>query len=191
MAKFKFKKGDRVRRIDVNFGKVIKGRTYKVYSCSDDGLVLTNNTEWSYSLASFVLVKTKSKTKKDIKESSSTKDKKASKVGLRFNQGKLPLDQVPPSMEKAFALVAAHGEKKYTKHNWRKGMSWADVYGCARRHMQAWFKGEELDDCEGGSNLPHLYHALWNIAALIEYQEKQIGLDDRWHKSQPAKGDVK
>ena len=130
---------------------------------------------------------------KEINEDSTKEEKEASKVGLRFNKGKLPLDQVPPSMVKAFAEIAAYGEKKYSKHNWRKGMDWSSVYACAQRHLNEWFGGQELDNGDPnnpddkGSGLPVLYHALWNIAALIEYQEKGVGKDDRWHQSDPSK----
>lgn len=204
-----FKKGDKVKCIDdfISGDAVIsKGREYIILEDDEDGFWLRDDCDDSEPISKddenlFELIKQEEKPQIKVNDlikdgtltiDSSQEEKEASKVGLRFNNDKLPLDQIPPSMEKAFAEVARYGEKKYCKHNWRKGMDWSVPYACAKRHMNAWFNGEELDTGgenpdDKGSGLPHLYHALWNIAALIEYQEKETGLDDRWHKSNPLK----
>lgn len=199
-----FKEGDKVKCVDecVSGGAVLtQGDEYIIHQvitkgfyliddCDDKELILEEEEDF------FELISTYEEKQQAciLSVDSSQEEKEASKVGLRFNNDKLPLDQIPPSMEKAFAEVARYGEKKYCKHNWRKGMDWSVPYACAKRHMNAWFNGEELDTGgenpdDKGSGLPHLYHALWNIAALIEYQEKQVGKDDRWCNSDPLKKD--
>ena len=96
--------------------------------------------------------------------------------GLRYNEGKPPLELVPPEMVWAMAAVLDHGAKKYARRNWERGMSWSTVYACLMRHVLKWFQGEDKD---AESGLPHLYHVLWNAAALVAYEARGIGEDDR------------
>lgn len=97
--------------------------------------------------------------------------------GLRYNNGKAELHQVPSSLTFAVAKTLMYGAQKYEKGNWRKGMSWMTVYDCLQRHMLKWLDGEE---CDEESGLPHLYHAACNIAFLIEYRNTCPELDDRF-----------
>jgi len=97
--------------------------------------------------------------------------------GLRYNNGKAELHQVPTSLRLAVAKVLMYGAQKYAKGNWRKGMSWMTINDCLERHMISWLDGEENDEESG---LPHLYHAAANIAMLIEYKETCPELDDRF-----------
>ena len=96
--------------------------------------------------------------------------------GLRYNDGKAELHQVPSSLKYAVAKTLMYGDQRYEKGNWRKGMSWMTVYDCLDRHMSSWLDGEAIDEESG---LPHLYHAACNIAFLIEYAETCPELDDR------------
>jgi len=100
----------------------------------------------------------------------------AGKRGLRFNEGKPEIHQVPTSLIIAVAEVLKYGEQKYAKGNWKKGMDWTKPYDCLMRHMFKWLNGEEKDEESG---LSHLYHAAANIAMLIEYKETCKELDDR------------
>jgi hypothetical protein len=97
--------------------------------------------------------------------------------GLRYNNGKAELHQVPTSLILAVAKTLMYGAQKYEKGNFRKGMSWTCVYDCLQRHMMKWLDGEQNDEESG---LPHLYHAACNIAFLIEYAETCPELDDRF-----------
>lgn len=69
------------------------------------------------------------------------------------------------------------GTKKYVKNNWRGGMEWSRVLDAALRHILAWAEGEEVDPESG---LSHLHHAACNLMFLSEYQERGVGIDDRW-----------
>ena len=97
--------------------------------------------------------------------------------GLRYNNGKAELHQVPSSLTMAVAKTLMYGAQKYEKGNFRKGMSWVSVYDCLQRHMLKWLDGEAVDEESG---LPHLYHAACNISFLIEYAETCPELDDRF-----------
>lgn len=96
--------------------------------------------------------------------------------GSRFNDGKLPFDLIPPEAETAIATVLRFGAIKYGPRNWEKGLSWAQTYGALRRHLSAWYQREE-DDAESG--LPHLWHALTNLAFLATFHCRDAGTDDR------------
>jgi hypothetical protein len=97
--------------------------------------------------------------------------------GQRDDSGKFRMDLVPSSMIYAMAKVMEVGSKKYSVHNWRRGMKWSKPYSFLMRHMQKWNDCEDLDS---ETNLSHLYHALANIAMLIEYETTCPELDDRY-----------
>ena len=62
------------------------------------------------------------------------------------------------------------------ERNWEKGMNWGRPYAALRRHMAAWWGGEDNDPETGMS---HLWHACANIAFLIAFEARKIGKDDR------------
>jgi len=97
--------------------------------------------------------------------------------GLRSNENKTEIHQVPTSLVSAVAKVLKYGEQKYAKGNWRRGMKWSTPYDCMQRHMLKWLNGDVADEESG---LSHLYHAAANIAMLIEYEETCPELDDRF-----------
>lgn len=97
-------------------------------------------------------------------------------MGLRFNEGKEPVELVPPSAILAMAKVLHEGAKKYQLRNWEKGMNHSICYASAMRHLLKYWSGEN-NDSESG--LPHLWHVMTNIAFLIEYQKTCPDLDDR------------
>ncbi len=93
-----------------------------------------------------------------------------------FSEDKPGVDQIPPECLLAWGDVFTYGEKKYGKSNWLKGTNWHEFVGSAFRHLLKWQLGEDLDPESG---LPHLAHALWNVGALMTYQERGLGTDDR------------
>lgn len=97
--------------------------------------------------------------------------------GLRFNEGKLPMELVPVSVNTSLAKVLHVGSKKYAKNNWRLGMSWSIVMGCLERHYNAFKAGEDIDKETG---LRHIELLLCNVAFLNEYFYTHPQLDDRF-----------
>lgn len=100
---------------------------------------------------------------------------KNEQLALRFNQGKLRYDLVPPSAMKALAEVFTHGAEKYAPRNWEKGLDWESVCASAMRHLEAFRAGEDFDE----SGLLHIKHVLTNVAFLVEYYGSHPELDNR------------
>jgi hypothetical protein len=96
--------------------------------------------------------------------------------GLRYDQGKLPFHLLPPEMETGVAAVLQKGAVKYAERNWELGMNYSRVYSSLRRHLNAWWSGEENDPETG---LPHVDHIATNVAFLQAYTKRGIGTDDR------------
>ena len=96
---------------------------------------------------------------------------------LKFDHGKLRHDLVPPEVVNAIAAVLTFGATKYGERGWQRGMDWSRVYGAAQRHMLAFWGGDDIDEESG---MPHLWHALTNMAFLVSYQALSVGRDDRW-----------
>ena len=99
------------------------------------------------------------------------------KEGVKFDSGKRRVDLVPTEAINALADILTAGSVKYGEHNWRHGMDWSRVYGAAQRHMLAFWGGDDID---AESGMPHLWHALTNLAFLVSYQAMSVGRDDRW-----------
>ena len=86
------------------------------------------------------------------------------------------LDLIPKSMLSALGMVYTKGAVKYSDRNWEKGMAYSRIIGPAYRHFMKWLMGERLDS-ELGTH--HLAHAIFNLAALIEYESTHPEKDDR------------
>lgn len=95
---------------------------------------------------------------------------------LHFSEGKPGVDQIPPELLLEWGAVFSYGEAKYARDNWKKGNAWHEFYGSALRHLYKFWLGENIDPESG---LPHLSHALWNVAALEYFRLHDMGEDDR------------
>jgi hypothetical protein len=96
--------------------------------------------------------------------------------GYKRDQGKLRYDLIPPEPLAALAHVYTMGARKYTDHNWRKGMAWSRVIGAMMRHVEAFRKGISLDPVDGQHVLASV---AWCALALMEYERTHPELDDR------------
>lgn len=119
------------------------------------------------------------KNKENILKVSTKKVQKQDTKAVKFDDNKPPLDLIPYSALELEAQVLAFGAQKYDAHNWRKGMNWSRLIGAALRHLNAYNAGENIDPESG---LGHLGHARCCLAFLIEYQQEQLGTDDRYNK---------
>lgn len=84
---------------------------------------------------------------------------------MKFDTDKLRYDLVPPSAFRALAEILTYGAKKYKPNNWRYVEDYDRYTAALYRHLEAWRAGEE---CDEESGKPHLWHALCNVAFLIE-----------------------
>lgn len=96
-------------------------------------------------------------------------------MGDRYNSGKPMMSLLPPIALEEVAKVLTYGAKKYDKHNWLKGLPWTEILDSAERHINAWKKGEDIDE----SGCLHIAHAACNLLMLIEMIHLREDLDDR------------
>lgn len=99
--------------------------------------------------------------------------------GLRYNDGKLRYDLVPPFAQQEYARVLTIGAKKYAERNWERGMAWSKVIASAERHLEEIKKGNDLDSETG---VLHSAHLMTNAAFLTEYYKIFPQGDDRPHR---------
>ncbi len=103
----------------------------------------------------------------------------------KFDGGKARFELIPPFALEAAAQVFTFGADKYGDRNWEQGLDYSRLKGALDRHMNAIWKGIDLDDESG---LPHVGHALCCLLMLGEemlnpvYQKGQK-LDDRPNNS--------
>lgn len=116
--------------------------------------------------------------------------------GRKDDGGKDMHELIPPIAMRALAKVLTFGATKagkdgkgYGAHNWAKGLSWSRVYGALQRHLTSWAEGDDLDTGEGGSGMPHLWHALCELVFLVANEEYKLGTDDR-HEWQAKKDEA-
>ena len=92
--------------------------------------------------------------------------------GLKYDQGKLRYDLVPPHAIKAIADVLTYGADKYAPNSWRTVSDGETRYTAAMmRHFEAYREGEELDPETGKS---HLSHCLCNLTFLLWFQQNRL-----------------
>jgi len=91
-------------------------------------------------------------------------------TGRKDDKGKLRYSLIPPSATRALAEVLTFGAEKYEANNWKHVEDAESRYlDAVYRHLEAYRQGERLDDESG---LPHLAHAMTNIAFLTHFQEE-------------------
>ena len=90
---------------------------------------------------------------------------------------KLPLHLWPATATALGSIAMLNGALKYGRSNFRAmGVRSSIYYDAARRHLDAWFEGEELDRDDG---VPHLGAALACIAIIVDARAAGKLTDDR------------
>jgi len=98
---------------------------------------------------------------------------------------KMPLHLWPNTATMYGVLGLLDGMLKYGRTNWRvAGVRASIYYDAARRHLDAWFEGEEN---ASDSGIHHLGHALACIAILVDAREASKLVDDRMYPAQYRK----
>lgn len=97
--------------------------------------------------------------------------------GTKDDSNKLRMDLVPPELLFAVADILTFGVVKHGERVWEKGLPWGDKFGALMRHLWSWWGGESQDPETGKS---HLWHAASNLAFLIAFEKRGIGVDNRW-----------
>lgn len=91
---------------------------------------------------------------------------------------KLPLHLWPSEATALGCLGLLEGREKYGRDNYVAGEGViASIYvDACKRHLDAWFSGEE---CAPDSKLPHMAHALACLAIIVKAQAHGKLVDDR------------
>lgn len=90
---------------------------------------------------------------------------------------KLPLHLWPASATAMGCLGILEGMGKYGRNNFRAAPVRASIYvDACKRHLEAWFEGEENAPDSGS---PHLANALASLAILVDAQMAGTLIDDR------------
>jgi hypothetical protein len=92
--------------------------------------------------------------------------------GKKYDEGKPRFDLIPPDAMLLIADVFTYGAKKYGENNWQGVEPSTRYLAAAYRHLNAYQRGETLDE---GSGLNHLGHA---IASLIMFYCLEKELED-------------
>ena len=95
----------------------------------------------------------------------------------KFDSKKVDLSLIPEVAEIAVARAMMYGEKKYGRYNYCKGHDASQLVAAARRHLSAWFGGEENDPESGVS---HLGHVMANCRMILRQQELGTLKDNRY-----------
>ncbi len=109
-------------------------------------------------------------------------------AGVKHDSDKLRYDLIPWYGHQELARVFTIGARKYGDNNWRGGFNWSRIIGAAKRHLEAFIRGEKFDLEDGQL---HLSSLAWCAMILMEFEEFNLGSDDRIkyeksHKASPA-----
>lgn len=90
--------------------------------------------------------------------------------------GKPRFDLIDPLFEIELAEILAHGAVKYAANNWQRAVpsqARERYYAALRRHLAAWYAGEETDPDSG---LPHLASVAFCTMALRWFDRQTGGM---------------
>lgn len=97
-------------------------------------------------------------------------------------------DQISPEIEMLVAEHFGKGARKYSAHNFRNGYEWSKSYSALRRHLAAFWGGEEYDDhlpscpegCTDHTGSLHIVAVIWHAMVLTEFYLHRKEYDDRF-----------
>ena len=103
--------------------------------------------------------------------------------GVKYDGDKPRYDLIEPKALEDLARVLTFGCKKYSDENWRHVENAEKrYYSALLRHVEAWRRGDSLDEETG---IPHLSHAMACLMFLHWFDSKKITKDDAeewWNK---------
>lgn len=82
-------------------------------------------------------------------------------------------DLIPTRALTLLAELYGIGADKYPPVNglddWRNGLPWSLVYAAAQRHLTAFWGGQDMDEGQGGTGVPHLINVAWHCFNMVDY----------------------
>jgi hypothetical protein len=113
-------------------------------------------------------------------------------AAVKFDGDKTMYDLLPWDAIEELGKLYTKGAKKYAARNWEKGFRWGRTFAAMSRHAIAWFmayvRGENGIDPETG--LSHMVAVAWNALALVTFELRGVGVDDRPMAPVPAPAPV-
>lgn len=91
--------------------------------------------------------------------------------GIKHDQGKPDLSLLDRAAMEEVALVLGFGAQKYSRDNWRSGISKERLIASVLRHAMASNDGE-LKDPESG--LSHLAHAIAGLMFALHFEKRPV-----------------
>lgn len=104
---------------------------------------------------------------------------------MKYDEGKPNIALIPPEYIEEVATILNFGAEKYGVNNWRMdggNTIHSRTYSSLQRHLNAYWRGEDLDP-ESGRR--HLAHAATQLMILMIHTLEHPEMDDRY------KGDSK
>jgi len=96
---------------------------------------------------------------------------------------KPPQSVLPQNVMAEVGVAMLEGALKYGRHNFRViGVRGSVYYDAARRHIDSWWEGEDIDP---DSELNHITKAITSLVVL-----RDAMLNDKWTDDRPPKSDV-
>jgi hypothetical protein len=102
-------------------------------------------------------------------------------AAVKFDGEKPRFDLIPPEAMIELAQLYSFGAQKYCDRNWEKGFRYGRTFAAMMRHAWAWF-GAKLtggDGVDPETGQSHMVSVAWNAFALITFEKRGIGIDDR------------
>lgn len=96
--------------------------------------------------------------------------------GIKHDRGKPDYTLISRELLDELAAVREFGIKKYTRDNWKKGLSTRRSLAALLRHAFAFSEGEDLDSESGCS---HMAAVVANAEHIIHTMKHHPSLDDR------------
>lgn len=100
---------------------------------------------------------------------------------VKLDSGKPAWDLLPYDALDELAKLYSLGAQKYESRNWERGFRYGRTFAAMMRHATLWFtskiRGDDGKDPETG--LSHMVAVAWNALALVTFELRGIGEDDR------------
>ena len=88
-------------------------------------------------------------------------------------------DLIPADVMEELARHYGRGCQKYADRNWERGYKWSLSVAALERHLNLWKQRQDIDHDPEIGDFPHLVAVIWHACALLAFQKRGKGTDDR------------
>jgi hypothetical protein len=112
-------------------------------------------------------------------------------AAVKFDGGKVRYDLLPWDAIEQLAILYTVGAQKYEENNWLRGFRYGRTMAAMLRHLNAWWlsklmgkDGKDYENADLYAKLglepqSHLVAVVWNAVALLTFELRGLGVDDR------------